>query len=303
MSNEITVSEKHEISSIQGNMSVSDIKEQVNYIQEIMASVMKDGEHYGAIKGCGDKKVLLKPGAEKLMMTFRFCPEITGMDDPYCSGDHREYRIKVKIYSRAGEFLGDGVGSCSTKESKYRYRTGEVQLTDKPVPQKYWTLKKENFSKSLQLIGGPGHTTKKDASGQWVIAIQGEKAEHDNPADYYNTVLKMAKKRAMVDAILTVTAASDIFSQDIDDPEDNYIKKTDIIKPETGGKPETSPPEKKPSVQGACTAKQAGMIQARLKEKDKDLFHETYRIEHIPELPFNLVQDALDKIEKGVFDK
>ena len=41
--------------------------------------------------------------------------------------------------------------------------------------------------------------------------------EHDNPADYYNTVLKMAKKRAHVDAVLTATAASDIFTQDIED--------------------------------------------------------------------------------------
>jgi hypothetical protein len=50
-----------------------------------------------------------------------------------------------------------------------------------------------------------------------MIAIKGEIVEHDNPADYYNTVLKMAKKRAHVDAILTATAASDIFTQDVED--------------------------------------------------------------------------------------
>ena len=37
------------------------------------------------------------------------------------------------------------------------------------------------------------------------------------PEDQYNTVLKMAKKRSHVDAILTATAASDIFTQDIED--------------------------------------------------------------------------------------
>ena len=36
----------------------------------------------------------------------------------------------------------------------------------------------------------------------------GEKVETDNPADHYNTVLKMAKKRALVDAVLTTTAAA-----------------------------------------------------------------------------------------------
>ena len=45
-------------------------------IQDIMRKVMKDGEHYGKIPGCGDKPTLLKPGAEKLAMTFRLCPRI-----------------------------------------------------------------------------------------------------------------------------------------------------------------------------------------------------------------------------------
>lgn len=45
------------------------------------------------------------------------------------------------------------------------------------------------------------------------------KTRIENPdiADQYNTVLKMAKKRAFVDATITATAASDIFTQDIED--------------------------------------------------------------------------------------
>jgi hypothetical protein len=41
-----------------------------------------------------------------------------------------------------------------------------------------------------------------------------------HPADLANTVLKMAKKRAFVDAVLTGTAASSIFGQDLEDVED-----------------------------------------------------------------------------------
>jgi hypothetical protein len=51
-------------------------------------------------------------------------------------------------------------------------------------------------------------------------AVEGQqtgKVENPDIADTYNTVLKMAKKRAHVDAILTATAASDIFTQDIDE--------------------------------------------------------------------------------------
>lgn len=41
--------------------------------------------------------------------------------------------------------------------------------------------------------------------------------ENPDLADTYNTVLKMAKKRAHVDAVITACAASDIFTQDIED--------------------------------------------------------------------------------------
>jgi hypothetical protein len=96
-------------------------------------------------------------------------------------------------------------------EGKYRFRPGPVELTNKPVPQEYWN------TRNVDLLGGKGFVPKKDDSGKWMIAIKGEMVEHDNPADYYNTVLKMAKKRAHVDAILTATAASDIFTQDVED--------------------------------------------------------------------------------------
>jgi len=43
------------------------------------------------------------------------------------------------------------------------------------------------------------------------------KYKNKSAADIANTVLKMAKKRALVDGIMTVTAASDIFTQDIED--------------------------------------------------------------------------------------
>ena len=40
---------------------------------------------------------------------------------------------------------------------------------------------------------------------------------NDDLADQYNTVLKMSNKRSLVAAVLNVTAASDIFTQDIED--------------------------------------------------------------------------------------
>ncbi len=50
-----------------------------------------------------------------------------------------------------------------------------------------------------------------------IVGQEVGRKENPDIADTYNTVLKMAKKRAFVDASLTATAASDIFTQDVED--------------------------------------------------------------------------------------
>ena len=218
-------------------MSKTSVLKQIQVIQDIMSEVMHKDEHYGTIPGTekqcpdckGSRKVdghdckrcngtgkidrpsLYKPGAEKLSLTFRLRPEydIRRTDLP---NGHREYEVVCTLFHiPTGQSVGQGVGSATTMEGKYRFRPGPVEFTGRPVPKEYWK------DRDLSLIGGKGFSTKKNDSGQWEIVIKGESVEHDNPADYYNTVLKMAKKRAHVDAILTATAASDIFTQDVED--------------------------------------------------------------------------------------
>jgi hypothetical protein len=192
--------------------SAADVLQQVNLIQSIMSSVMKDGEHFGTIPGCGDKKTLLKSGAEKLGLTFRLGTRYTVQEKELTNG-HREYVVSCELFHiSSGRTWGQGVGSCTTMESKYRFRSED---TGKEVPSAYWDSRDKN------LLGGSRFNAKKkfkDGKTRWTIV---ELVEHDNPADYYNTVLKMGKKRAHVDAILTATAASDIFTQDVEDIKEN----------------------------------------------------------------------------------
>ena len=233
-------------------LSAAQIREQVNLIQEVMKSVMRENEHYGKIPGCGDKPSLLKPGAEKLMFTFRLVadPEVEVFElyHPTVQG-HREYRVKVRISSMNGTYMGGGIGSCSTMENKYRFRGGEKINTERPVPKEYWNLKNEGkLEDARALIGGPGFGTDK-FDGQWMICEIGEKQEHDNPADFYNTCEKMGKKRALVDATLTVTAASDIFTQDIEELVENGVMTPKTEAPKTT-KPPVQPPQKKADATG-----------------------------------------------------
>ena len=52
-----------------------EVRQQVNQIQYLMREVLKDGEHFGTIKGCGTKPTLLQSGAEKIAYMFHFVPE------------------------------------------------------------------------------------------------------------------------------------------------------------------------------------------------------------------------------------
>lgn len=147
------------------------VRSQVAQIQHLMKDVLKEGTHYDTVKGCGDRPVLLQPGAEKLALMFRFVPkyEVTKED---LGNNHREYDVTCNLLNEEGSIVGIGIGLCSTMEKKYRYR-------------KDWK--------------------------------SGGRVENEDIADLWNTVLKMAKKRAFVDAVRSTTAASDIFVQDIEE--------------------------------------------------------------------------------------
>ena len=209
-----------------GTLSPRQMREQVNLIQQIMRDVMKgptrdnpEGVHYGIIPGC-KKPSLLKPGAEKLVLTFRLRPVMESGRDIITTdlGDgHREITAYCHIFNMGGIELATGVGSCSTMESKYRYRGGEKKPTGAPVPKDYWNLKKDGKAGEAQeLIGGRGFGVAK-VDGAWQVCELGEKQDNPDIADVYNTVLKMAKKRAYVDGVISATAASDIFTQDVED--------------------------------------------------------------------------------------
>lgn len=201
-----------------GALSAQQIIGQITLIQQIMDAAMKKDHHYGTIPGCGEKPALFKPGAEKLCLTFHLSPTYDVTEEKGEHG-HREYRVTCTLTARmSGVVVGEGLGSCSTMESKYRYRGSAAEETDQPVPRNYWDVRKENPAKAQELIGGKGFTAKKIEGKGWMICKStGERLENPDLADQYNTVLKMAKKRALVDAVLTATAASDIFAQDLED--------------------------------------------------------------------------------------
>lgn len=194
-------------------LSVKQVKDHVAIVNQLLKEVLKEGKvengkivkdgHYSKLPGCGEKMVLLKPGAEKLCFTFNLAPkydkDITNIPESVdIPSGHINVDVVCELYNRVtGEFIGQGIGFCSTLEGKYRYRT------------------------------------------KWV---NGKALKEENPCiqDVYNTVIKMACKRALNHAVVQALAVGDIFMQDLDELEPNAYKDND--KPP---KPEMTPPKSK----------------------------------------------------------
>lgn len=195
-------------------LSVDQVLTQVTKIQMLMERVMKEDTHYGKVPGT-DKPTLLKAGAEKLCLTFRLGPEYDSVKT--WDGAHLTVESRCMLrHTPSGVLLGVGEGMCSTKESKYAWRK-----SDRKCPK----CGKEAIIKGKEEYGGGWLCFKKKdgcgakfKDGDTSIESQaaGRVLNPDLP-DVYNTVLKMANKRSLVAAVLNVTAASDIFTQDVED--------------------------------------------------------------------------------------
>jgi len=226
-------------------MPVDRMIKQVSLIQEVMTKVMHEGEHWGKIPGCGPKPSLLKPGAEKLSTTFRLAPTYEIQERDLANG-HREYRVICTLtHIPTGQVVGQGVGACSTMESKFRYRNKEKVCPK--CGKETIIVGKPEYGGGFICFGKKGGCGAKFKSDDASITSQVTgKMEYEDPADYYNTVLKMAKKRAHVDAVLTATAASDIFTQDVEDMVQNGTIEGEVIQPKQEKKAEAPPEPKKP---------------------------------------------------------
>jgi len=204
--------------------TAADIRAQVNLIQEVMRAVMKDGTHYGTIPGT-QKPTLYKPGSEKILSTFHIAiePIVTDLSTP----DEARFRVETRATTQAGgAYLGSGIGEASSAEEKYKWRAS--------VCREEWDATAEDRRRAVWKKGT-------DKPYQ-ILQVR------TNHADVANTVLKMAKKRSQIDVTLTVTAASDVFAQDIEDLPDGVREA--VAADEAPAKPPSPPRRPDPPADG-----------------------------------------------------
>jgi hypothetical protein len=173
-------------------LTAAEIRAEVNLIQQVLKAVMIKDVHYGTIPGT-PKPTLYKQGAELLLATFKLNGK--PLIEDLTTDDERRYRVSVRVSHQITEKeIGWGVGECSSDETKYKWIAAIKQEWDETPEdrrRKKWSSKQGKTFQKLQVRA--------------------------HIPDVSNTVLKMAKKRALVDAALTCTHASDIFDQDIED--------------------------------------------------------------------------------------
>jgi hypothetical protein len=156
-------------------VSIIEAKQRVELLQQFVKEMMKPGEDYGVIPGC-PKPTLFKAGAEKLTDIFGFSKqlEVVNRVEDWEKGFFA-YEVKITLISkRTGLIEAEGIGSCNSKEKKFRSQ--------------------DAFSN-------------------------------------VNTLLKMAKKRAIVDAVLSATRSSGLFTQDLEDIDIQSHQKSDFSSP------------------------------------------------------------------------
>jgi hypothetical protein len=191
----------------QGNLSdfglaIKDFATRRKAVLHFIRSQLRDGVDFGRIPGT-DKRTLQKPGAEKLCDLFQLAaiPSIEEKveqwekDPPFF-----KFQIRVRLLHRpTGQMVAEGIGSANSLEGRYRWRW----VSEDDLPK---NLDKDN------LVTRVLHTQRG--------TLRQFRVPNDDVATLHNTLLKMAEKRALVDAVLHATSSSDLFTEEIDDLDD-----------------------------------------------------------------------------------
>lgn len=224
----------------------------IKQFQAIVRDQLIEDLDYGVIPGTGTKATLLKPGAEKLAKllncydTYEFVERVEDWNKPFF---HFLVRCTL-VEMSTGTKVSDGLGECNSMESKYRWRWvreadlpkgvdrsayrsrgGRRTLTEFDFaiekgettgtygkPKEYWNM----FADAIKNGTGRAVTRKTKSNKEYPayeIDVDETFYQVPNPDiyDQVNTLVKMAKKRALVDAALSAGRLSDLFTQDLED--------------------------------------------------------------------------------------
>ena len=218
MAGEIVVQSSGVGSLIAPVMNVALAKERLMQLQQFVKEYLVDGEDFGTIPGT-PKPTLYKPGADKLCELYSLADEyeVTQRTEDFDRGLF-DCEVKCVLVRKPDMTLvSTGLGSCNSYETKYRWRNSKRVCPN---------CGKETIIKGKAEYGGGWVCWAKNGEScrakfeEDDTAITGQtlgRVQNEDIADIKNTILKMAKKRAKIDAVLSATRSSGLFTQDVED--------------------------------------------------------------------------------------
>jgi ssDNA-binding Zn-finger/Zn-ribbon topoisomerase 1 len=219
-------------------------------IKQIKQELMEANVHFGVIPGT-QKPTLLKPGAEVLCSIYGlrpdFIPTIHYGDNQTAPAIRALMRCELHLGDITGPVVAVGYGSANSWEKKHRYRRGERACPTCGVVGQIIKGKEEFGGGWLcwQRKGGCGAKFPDGAAE--IESQQASDVENADPYELENTLVKMSKKRALLDAALTGTASSDLFTQDMEEAGPSERDHSAPAKPTVPTKPAQAQPAPKPA--------------------------------------------------------
>lgn len=217
---------------------INAIRARIHLVKQFIAEAMILGVDYGTVPGT-DRIGLFKPGAEKLAEFYGVIqrPRVTAQterwEDPMFF--HREYEMDL-VSRRTGQVLGTGIGSCNSREARYRWRNAERTC---PQCRAAAIIKgKPEYGGGFVCFarkGGCGAKYKADDAA--ILDQPIGRVENDDVATLHNTIIKMAKKRALVDGIVSITRSAGLLIEVAEEDDDGETGGGSAGRPPAGGKP------------------------------------------------------------------
>lgn len=280
-------------------VTADDLVQRLSTIREAMQKAMQPNVDYGVIPGTQGKPTLLKPGAEKLGALFQLDVQIDNEKIWHDDGHLTVISRATVHHQPTGTRLGGGEGICTTREAKYAFRSGQwlCPACGKPTVLKSKQGKDEFFCWSKK--GGCGKTFAK-GTPEYETLAKTDTSQTPNPnlADSYNTVDKMASKRSRIDAVLAVTGASALFTQDVEaDDGGAGAARTTVVaeqQPEASGEPKMSTKAQWQRI-GIAKGKIPGLTDEQYRQATRD----TYGVESAKDLTFEQAEDLIARLKEA----
>lgn len=197
---------KKHLENEEANMKNSAV-EKINRIRGFVQDYLREGVDYATLPGM-EKPTLLLPGAEKLMEFLNVVPEIKDLriiKDTDVHSDDVHVICVVELRGREdGNSYGSGIGAASTLETQSA-GLGNLACPACGAPTIRWDGERYVCRKR---IGGCGAIYNNTREMKFIR----------NPADAWNSTVKRARKRALIDAVLTAACLHEFATQDIESP-------------------------------------------------------------------------------------